>query len=377
MKRQTKPYFKKSHRAFYVNLNGKPIRLASEAEGHEKAMEAYFRVMAGRLPPSDDLTVAVLMHRFIASHEHSPPGTRRFYTRPCRSFLDYIGAALRVSEAAPYHVETWLRECHAFKRLPSGKRSDQPTSSTYRHNLVRAVKSAFCWGEAQGYIATNPVRRVKVPPQVPRGDEAYLEPDQWAKVVACDDPNLLDLLDVLTVLYETGCRPQELRRVESRHYDRAARTWDFVVEESKGKRDRRTVLLSDPAFEICQRLALKHPEGPIFRDRRGKPWTATALDRECEKLSKLVGFHLTPYMVRHTFATRKILAGVDLISIAALMGHRNLTSLSRVYAHVMRRQDHLRAALKQERVTPQAALPQAVLPQAVLPQAVLPVSLPS
>ncbi len=47
MKRQTKPYFKKSHKAFYVNLNGKPIRLASEAEGREKAMEAYFRVMAG------------------------------------------------------------------------------------------------------------------------------------------------------------------------------------------------------------------------------------------------------------------------------------------------------------------------------------------
>ena len=229
-----------------------------------------------------------------------------------------------------------------------------------------AVKSAFCWGEVQGYIATNPVRRVKVPPQVPRGDEAYLEPDQWTKVVACDDPNLLDLLDVLTVLYETGCRPQELRRVESRHYDRAARTWDFVVEESKGKRDRRTVLLSDAAFEICQRLA-EASRGADLSGPPGKPWTATALDRECEKLSKLVGFHLTPYMVRHTFATRKILAGVDLISIAALMGHRNLTTLSRVYAHVMRRQDHLRAALKEERVTPQAALPQAVLPQVVLP----------
>ena len=64
------------------------------------------------------------------------------------------------------------------------------------------------------------------------------------------------------------------------------------MEESKGKRDRRTAPLSDLAFEICQRLALKHPEGPIFRDRRGKPWTATALNRECEKLSKLVGFHL-------------------------------------------------------------------------------------
>ena len=174
MKRQTKPYFKKSHRAFYVNLNGKPIR--ARQRGGRRTRRRWKPISGSwpvRLPPSDDLTVAVLMHRFIASHEHSPPGTRRFYTRPCRSFLDYIGAALRVSEAAPYHVKTWLRECHAFKRLPSGKRSDQPTSSTYRHNLVCAVKSAFCWGERKATSPQTPSAESKAPPQVPRGDEAH------------------------------------------------------------------------------------------------------------------------------------------------------------------------------------------------------------
>jgi site-specific recombinase XerD len=50
-------------------------------------------------------------------------------------------------------------------------------------------------------------------------------------------------------------------------------------------------------------------------------------------------------MVRHTFATRKILEGVDLVTIATLMGHRDLTMLQKIYQHVKRRSDHLRNAL--------------------------------
>jgi len=342
MKRQPRPHFKKSHKAWYLNLNGRQIRLASEEEGKEKAMDVYYQVMAGRLPPQQDQYAATILYRFLQSHENSPASTRRFYTRPVRSFIDYIGPALRVSDLQPYHVENWLAERHRVKRLKGGKPTDKETSSTYRHNLVRAVKSGFQWAEDKGYIARSPVRKVKVPPQYARGDDAYLEPEQWKLVLACDDP---DLLDLLVVMYETGCRPQEVRRVESRHFDRNSKCWVFPVEESKGKREKRVVLLSDRAFEICQRLALKHPDGTLFRNRRGNPWTATALDRECSKLSRELGFRVTPYMIRHTFATRKILEGVDLVTIATLMGHVDLKMLMRIYQHIRRRGEHLRKAL--------------------------------
>jgi integrase len=235
-----------------------------------------------------------------------------------------------VADVQPYHVENWLNDCHAVKK--DGK----TTSSTYRHNLVRAVKSGFQWAEDKGYISRSPVRKVKVPPQYARGDDAYLEPSQWAQVVATATG---DLLDVLVTMYETGCRPQEIRAVETRHY--SAKCWTFPKEESKGKREKRVVLLSDKAFEICQRLA---GQGPIFRNR-GKPWTATALGSRCSRLSQKIGFHVTPYMVRHTFATRKILEGVDLVTIATLMGHRDLTCLQKTYQHLNRRSDHLREAL--------------------------------
>ena len=144
---------------------------------------------------------------------------------------------------------------------------------------------------------------------------------------------------------QTGCRPGEARRVEARHFDREDRCWVFPVAESKGKRDKRVVLLTDTAFEICQRLALKYPEGPIFRTSAGKPWTRRGVLLPIVELSKKLGFEVCPYAIRHCFATDAIIRGVDLQTIATFMGHTDLNMLSKVYQHIRRRSDHLRAGL--------------------------------
>jgi integrase len=304
-------------------------------------MDVYYQMMAGRLPPKQDQSAAIILHRFLQYHEKSPASTCRFYSRPVKSFISYIGSSLRVSDVQPYHVENWMTEKHQYKRLKGGKLTDKPTSSTYRHNLVRAVKSGFQWAEDKGYISKSPVRKVKVPPQYSRGDDAYLEPEQWAQVLTCDDA---DLLDLLVVMHETGCRPLEVRKVESRHFDRTAKCWEFPIADSKGKKEKRVVLLSDRAFEICQRLALKNPDGPIFR-KGDRPWTASSLDVRCARLSRKLNFRVTPYFVRHTFATEKIIKGVDLVTIATLMSHVDLKMLMKVYQHVRKRGEHLRKAL--------------------------------
>ena len=85
--------------------------------------------------------------------------------------------------------------------------------------------------------------------------------------------------DLLTAAWETGCRPQEVCRVEARHVDIANARWVFPISEAKGKRKARVVYLSDKALEITKRLLKEHPEGPIFRNRRG-----TTLDFWGDKL---------------------------------------------------------------------------------------------
>jgi site-specific recombinase XerD len=104
--------------------------------------------------------------------------------------------------------------------------------------------------------------------------------------------------------------------------------------------------LNNRAFEICQRLALKHPTGPLFCNGDDRPWTRQVLDYRCYRLAKKLGFHVTPYSVRHTFATDAIIRGVDLQTIATIMGHVDLKMLSRIYQHIRRRSDHIKDGLR-------------------------------
>jgi site-specific recombinase XerD len=53
-----------------------------------------------------------------------------------------------------------------------------------------------------------------------------------------------------------------------------------------------------------------------------------------------------PYAVRHTWATNRLLAGVDPFTVAVLMGHRDTTVAARVYQHLKAVPEHLHDALR-------------------------------
>jgi integrase len=79
------------------------------------------------------------------------------------------------------------------------------------------------------------------------------------------------------LMRQTGCRPLEARTTEARHFDRKNRCLVFERYESKGHGgektvERRVVPLTDIAFEICQRQALKYLTGPLLRNTHGTPW---------------------------------------------------------------------------------------------------------
>ena len=306
--------------------------------------------MANRQPVQADGRVVDLLERFLEHHhlKDSADATYRFYAHALSSFGRFIGN-LRVSHLKPHHVDEWIdRDHRTVKRAtPKGTiDTGKPTSDNYRRNLIRAVKAAFRWAERREHIDRSPIRHVELPTARPR--DVYLTPEQWATLVAAVSKSHDGgcLLDLITAMKETGCRPQEARRVEARHFDRDGRCWIFPVDESKGKQEKRVVLLTDRVYETCQRLALKHPEGPLFRTSVGHPWTGRTFSYRLYRLSKKLGFHVCPYAIRHTFATDAIIRGVDLQTIATLMGHVDLGMLSRIYQHIKRRSDYLRAGLR-------------------------------
>ena len=162
-------YYKKSHRAWYVNIHGKSVRLGTT---EDEARASHAQLTGDMLK-----TVGEVITKFLA--RPMSEGNRSFYA-------------------------------HSLKGLPNVPLADlKPFHVTGCRNVLRAAKTCFRWCEKQGYIGQSPLRNLELPPATGRGDEVYLTNVQVAQLMDRCPP---DMLDLLVTLHETGCRPQEVRR---------------------------------------------------------------------------------------------------------------------------------------------------------------------
>ena len=173
---------------------------------------------------------------------------------------------------------------------------------------------AFNWAEKSGHIERSRIRHAEKP--TPDKREHHVSPDEHALVLGrvCDQ----DFRDLLTLAWETGARPQELFRVAARHVDLANARWVFPKDESKGKKQSRTVYLSDIELEITQRAMSKWPEGLLLRNRDGEPWCAFSTNCRFRRLTKHVGHKFCLYSWRHGYAHRMLSQEVDSFALDGL-----------------------------------------------------------
>ena len=263
--------------------------------------------------------VAELIEKFLVHHKmNSKPGTFKFYTRLRR----FHSGIMRIADLKPLHVTEWV----------------EGTKGNYRRNLMRSMKTCMKWAADEGYIETSPLAKMKLPSAISRGDESYLTPEDWKLIISNVDD--LDLFDLLTLLYETGARPNEIRLLDTKYIDLTGRCIMYPKVESKGKRHQRIIHLNDVAMAVLERRISVQPVGKLFSFSAGK------LDTKCSQVVARTGVKFVPYSLRHTFATRAILAGVDLETIAVLMGHANLQMLGTIYAHVRKQSDFIKQGLE-------------------------------
>jgi len=329
-----RPFYRKQTGAWYGWIGGKQIRLLKgpkTAETKREAEELFISQSAGiETVAVKGLTVREVIGQFLEFAEvENSHRTYRWYLRHCGSFGKFVGN-LRVCDLKPIHVTRWSQ-----RQKAAGHKDNT------RAGAIRGVMRCFNWAEKQGLIDRNPVRRVERPKYVPR--DVRITDDQWSALLAAlkpDDP----FKTFLNALRETGARPREVRMIEARHL--VGRSWVFEVLESKGKKRRRAVPLNDSALAITQELAAKNPTGPLFRNRRGTPWTTYSINNRLCALAESTGVKITAYAVRHEFISKAIERGVDPVTLAKIAGHVDTVMLSRVYSHHEVNGDHIQRAVK-------------------------------
>ena len=180
-----KPFYKKSHKAYYCEIDRKQIRLGPDKDA---AIEEYHRLMAGHIPATSRTPAVVILDQFLQwTKENRSERTFEWYYRPVKSFAEFIGSKSTPGQLRPNDVSRWL------------DRHYKDTSASYRNGACRAIARAFNWAKRQGLIQVNPVSGFERPAAEPR--EAYITADQWTKLLAAVPPENA-LHDLLVFLYE-------------------------------------------------------------------------------------------------------------------------------------------------------------------------------
>jgi site-specific recombinase XerD len=203
---------------------------------------------------------------------------------------------------------------------------------TLRHDL-HALSTFFRYAIKQHWCRDNPVRNVSIPSDADAVRIHVLNATE-EKTYFARAATHKDLCDAGRLILNQGMRPEEVTSLlkDDIDLDRG----QLRVRHGKSPAARRLLDLTTESRQILARR-MNGPSPWIFPSPRnpGRPLFRlnSAHDRLCAaaRVSGIL-FDFVLYDLRHTFATRMAQAGIDLASLAALLGHNSLRSVQK-YIH--------------------------------------------
>lgn len=191
---------------------------------------------------------------------------------------------------------------------------------------LNAVKTFFRWLVSEGQITENPsedVSHPKIQQILPR----FLSPLEYRALrdVVRDDERIAAIVELIL---QTGLRISEVANIKL-----ADITDHELTIESYSTQPERNVPLNEPAKTALDRYLGIRPqtESPyIFVSKNGKPLAIrnirAAIDRYMQKAG-IENFSVND--LRTTFMVENLKAGVDLVLLSQVSGHRRLSTTER------------------------------------------------
>ncbi len=137
---------------------------------------------------------------------------------------------------------------------------------------------------------------------------------------------------IVSLLYSAGLRRSELINLKIKDIDSSRML--VRVEQSKGNKDRYTLLSNNLLVELRDYFKAWKPKIYLFEGQDGGQYSGTSINkilhRACDK-SKIK--RISAHILRHSFATHLLEGGTDLRYIQNLLGHSS-SKTTEIYTHV-------------------------------------------
>ncbi|MFZ0391826.1 MAG: tyrosine recombinase XerC [Calditrichia bacterium] len=206
---------------------------------------------------------------------------------------------------------------------------------------LSAIKSFFKYLQRRKLIKKNPAYGLTAP-KLDKPLPVILNEKEARRVMELPDENTFEGIRdraILELFYGCGIRLSELIHLRMKQIFLAR---NFIIVLGKRKRER-IVPLGEMAKGALKNYLDKRNEtvpqfkNPdiVFVNKKGKPLYPLAVQKMVKTyLSKVSEqHHLSPHVLRHTFATHLLDHGADLLVVKELLGHESLSS-TQIYTHV-------------------------------------------
>lgn len=283
--------------------------------------------------------------------------TGPFFVTYLPIFLDYLAVekGLAKNSLAAYstdlrHFGHYLRDggvaiedverVHIVKYFQSLRGSGISARSVAR--ALAAIRGLFRFLVAERHLKTDPTENLENPKlwsSLPKS----MQPSEVEALLAAPDRSTSEGLRdaaMLELLYATGLRVSELIKVR---IDEVVLDAGFLRTIGKGSKER-IVPFGDTARDAI--LAFmekgrsdfdKYADPHLFLTRRGRPMSRQSFWMKIVKYAREAGIkaHISPHVLRHSFATHLLENGADLRSVQMMLGHADI-STTQIYTHVSR-----------------------------------------
>lgn len=283
--------------------------------------------------------------------------TSTFLTTLLPTYIDYLTVekGLSKNSIASYardlrHFGHWLQnesvEVGKVERLQivryfQSLRSAGISARSVARALA-AIRGFYRFAVAERYLKTDPTENVEnpklwatLPKTIPADEvEALLQAPDRSTTLGLRDAAMLELL------YATGLRVSELVRIRT---DELVMDAGFLRTIGKGSKERIVPFGDEAKDAILSYLDKARPEldkygdASLFLTVRGRAMSRQMFWKTITKHARAAGVrsHISPHVLRHSFATHLLENGADLRSVQMMLGHSDI-STTQIYTHISR-----------------------------------------
>jgi site-specific recombinase XerD len=307
-------------------------------------------------------TLQVLVQDFFVQHlgieRNASPHTVAAYRDAMKLFLRY---AANVAGCDPDQLDHDVVDPDTVRSFLDWLQRDRGCSPRTRNQRLAALKSFARYIALVAPEHLDRCRRIRAlpPARFQHPEVSYLTDDEIVQIIAAPDTSTqAGRRDraLLLLLYNTGARVQELVSLDIGDIGQGA--VPFVQLLGKGRKHRCCPLWSRTVTAINKMLADRgsaRSDQPLLVNARGQRLCRSGvayLLRRAQNSANVAPIHatrLSPHVVRHTTAMHLLQSGVDITTIAAWLGHAQL-STTHTYVEIDLR-------MKQAAVATASALP--------------------